>query len=230
MTRKFLSAVAVMAAVFFTGSIAAEAADVTFGGQLRTRGEFWNTPTNPNGIGAGDSFDGSFIDMRVRLNTKVKIDENTSAFIQFQSVQRFGSTSAGPTGAGGGGGTVSNPRNVSNPNNDVGLHELKLIVDLIQRYGINGMWRRVSETARYGGLTRGPMVMNQENKEQMKKILKTIQDGTFNEEWISEYLKNGKNAFDKYMKQTDAHQIEQVGKQMRKMMWPDSLNNFSKFF
>ena len=102
------------------------------------------------------------------------------------------------------------------------LHELKLIVDLIQRYGINGMWRRVSETARYGGLTRGPMVMNQENKEQMKKILKTIQDGTFNEEWISEYLKNGKNAFDKYMKQTDAHQIEQVGKQMRKMMWPDS--------
>ena len=102
------------------------------------------------------------------------------------------------------------------------LHELKLIVDLIQRYGINGMWRRVSETARYGGLTRGPMVMNQDNKEQMKKILKEIQDGTFNEEWISKYQKNGKNAFDKYMKEIDAHQIEQVGKQMRKMMWPDS--------
>jgi len=102
------------------------------------------------------------------------------------------------------------------------LHELKLIVDLIQRYGINGMWRRVSETARYGGLTRGPMVMNQDNKEQMKKILKEIQDGTFNEEWISKYQKNGKNAFDRYMKEIDAHQIEQVGKQMRKMMWPDS--------
>ena len=102
------------------------------------------------------------------------------------------------------------------------LHELKLIVDLIQRYGINGMWRRVSETARYGGLTRGPMVMNQDNKEQMKKILKEIQNGTFNEEWISKYQKNGKNAFDKYMKEIDAHQIEQVGKQMRKMMWPDS--------
>jgi len=102
------------------------------------------------------------------------------------------------------------------------LHELKLIVDLIQRYGINGMWRRVSETARYGGLTRGPMVMNQDNKEQMKKILKEIQNGTFNEEWISEYQKNGKNAFDRYMKEIDAHQIEQVGKQMRKMMWPDS--------
>jgi len=102
------------------------------------------------------------------------------------------------------------------------LHELKLIVDLIQRYGINGMWRRVSETARYGGLTRGPMVMNQDNKEQMKKILKEIQNGTFNEEWISEYQKNGKNAFDRYMKEIDAHQIEQVGKKMRQMMWPDS--------
>ncbi|MFB5610751.1 MAG: ketol-acid reductoisomerase [Nitrosopumilaceae archaeon] len=102
------------------------------------------------------------------------------------------------------------------------LHELKLIVDMIQRYGINGMWRRVSETARYGGLTRGPVVMNSETKERMKKVLKEIQDGTFNEEWISEYQKNGKNAFDRYMKETDAHQIEQVGKQMRKMMWPDS--------
>jgi len=102
------------------------------------------------------------------------------------------------------------------------LHELKLIVDMIQRYGINGMWRRVSETARYGGLTRGPVVMNSETKERMKKVLEEIQNGTFNEEWISEYQKNGKNAFDRYMKKTDAHQIEQVGKQMRKMMWPDS--------
>jgi ketol-acid reductoisomerase len=102
------------------------------------------------------------------------------------------------------------------------LHELKLIVDMIQKYGINGMWRRVSETARYGGLTRGPMVMNKQAKEEMKKVLQEIQDGTFNKEWLSEYEKNGKNAFDKYMKQLDSHQIEQVGKQMRKMMWPDS--------
>jgi len=102
------------------------------------------------------------------------------------------------------------------------LHELKLIVDMIQRYGINGMWRRVSETARYGGLTRGPVVMNAETKERMKKILVEIQNGAFNEEWISEYKKNGKNAFDRYMKELDAHQIEKVGKNMRKMMWPDS--------
>jgi len=102
------------------------------------------------------------------------------------------------------------------------LHEMKLIVDMIQRYGINGMWRRVSETARYGGLTKGPVVINKETKERMKKILVQIQDGTFNEEWISDYQKNGKNAFDRYMKELDAHQIEQVGKKMRRMMWPDS--------
>ena len=102
------------------------------------------------------------------------------------------------------------------------LHELKLIVDMIQRYGINGMWRRVSETARYGGLTRGPMVMDAASKERMKNVLAMIQDGTFNREWVSEYQKSGRDAFDKYMKDYDAHQIEKVGKQMRKMMWPDS--------
>ena len=102
------------------------------------------------------------------------------------------------------------------------LHELKLIVDMIQKYGINGMWRRVSETARYGGLTRGPMVMTSETKERMKKVLDMIQDGTFNDEWIKNYQNEGKAAFDKYMKELDNHQIEVVGKQMRKMMWPDS--------
>ncbi len=103
------------------------------------------------------------------------------------------------------------------------LHELKLIVDMIQRYGINGMWRRVSETARYGGLTRGPVVMDAQNKEKMAGVLRMIQDGTFNDEWVANYQKDGKNAFDKYMKEIDSHQIEQVGKKMRKMMWPDSV-------
>ena len=102
------------------------------------------------------------------------------------------------------------------------LHELKLIVDMIQKYGINGMWGRVSETARYGGLTRGPMVMTSETKDRMKKVLDMIQDGTFNDEWIKNYQNEGKAAFDKYMKELDNHQIEVVGKQMRKMMWPDS--------
>ncbi|MFQ6025347.1 MAG: ketol-acid reductoisomerase [Nitrosopumilaceae archaeon] len=102
------------------------------------------------------------------------------------------------------------------------LHEMKLIVDLVQRYGIAGMYRRVSETARYGGLTRGPMVMDEHNKANMKKILAAIKDGTFNEEWVSDYEKNGKNAFDRFMKELESHQIEQVGKKMRLMMWPNS--------
>ena len=66
------------------------------------------------------------------------------------------------------------------------------------------------------------MVMDKTNKENMKKVLTMIQDGTFNSEWISEYQKNGKDAFDKHMKVYDEHQIEKVGKEMRKMMWPDS--------
>ena len=85
------------------------------------------------------------------------------------------------------------------------LHELKLIVDLIQKYGINGMWRRVSETARYGGLTRGPMVMDAASKDNMKKVLTMIQDGTFNNEWISEYQSKGSEAFDQYMKLSLIH-------------------------
>ena len=102
------------------------------------------------------------------------------------------------------------------------VHELKLIVDMIQRYGINGMWNRVSETARYGGLTRGPMVMDEATKERMKKVLQMIQDGSFNDEWVGEYQKNGRNSFDRYIRQMENHQVEQVGRRMRKMMWPDS--------
>jgi len=100
------------------------------------------------------------------------------------------------------------------------LHELKLIVDLVQHYGIAGMYRRVSETARYGGLTRGKVALDQSVKKNMKKVLKEIQDGTFAEEWVGVYEKEGKKSFDKYMQQLDRHQIEVVGKKLRKMMWP----------
>lgn len=103
------------------------------------------------------------------------------------------------------------------------LHELKLIVDMIQRYGINGMWNRVSETARYGGLTRGQMVIDDATKQNMKRVLAMIQDGTFNDEWVSEYSKSGRDSFNRHIKRIEEHQIEQVGKRMRKMMWPDSV-------
>ena len=100
------------------------------------------------------------------------------------------------------------------------LHELKLIVDLIQRYGITGMYNRVSETARYGGLTRGPIVIDSNVKKRMKEMLSGIQSGAFAEEWVSVYEKEGKTAFERYMKQLDQHQVEEVGKKLRRMMWP----------
>jgi ketol-acid reductoisomerase len=101
------------------------------------------------------------------------------------------------------------------------LHELKLIVDLIQRYGIGGMYRRVSETARYGGLTRGNWAVGKESKEGMRKALKDIQSGNFAREWVQAYQKEGKRAFDKYMDELGEHQIEKVGLTLRKMMWPN---------
>ena len=100
------------------------------------------------------------------------------------------------------------------------LHELKLIVDLVQKYGISGMYRRVSETARYGGLTRGKVAIDQNVKKNMKKVLTQIQDGTFAKEWVGIYEKEGKKSFDKYMEELDKHQIEVVGKKLRTMMWP----------
>ena len=100
------------------------------------------------------------------------------------------------------------------------LHELKLIVDLVQKYGISGMYRRVSETARYGGLTRGKVALDQTVKQNMKKVLTQIQDGTFAKEWVAAYENEGADAFDKDMKELDEHQIEVVGRKLRKMMWP----------
>jgi ketol-acid reductoisomerase len=101
------------------------------------------------------------------------------------------------------------------------LHELKLIVDLIHKYGISGMYNRVSETARYGGLTRGPRIINSDVKKNMKKVLEDIQSGEFANEWLSDYKKNGKNSFEKFMKELENHQIETVGSQIREMMWKD---------
>lgn len=100
------------------------------------------------------------------------------------------------------------------------LHELKLIVDLIQRYGITGMYNRVSETARYGGLTRGPRVIDADVKKRMKEVLSEIQSGKFADEWVGIYEKEGKIAFERYMKKIQEHEVEKVGKKLRKMMWP----------
>jgi ketol-acid reductoisomerase len=97
------------------------------------------------------------------------------------------------------------------------LHELKLITDLIQQYGISGMRRSVSNTACYGDLTRGPRVINEKVKKVMIKILKEIQTGKFAREWIKEN-KTGRQKFNELLRQGDQHPIEEVGKKLREMM------------
>ena len=104
------------------------------------------------------------------------------------------------------------------------LHELKLIVDLVQQYGLTGMYKRVSETARYGGLTRGNRVIDETSSAEMEKILDEIQSGQFANEWRAIYDKEGKQSFDKYLDKISSHQIEFTGKKLRDMMWPDKIN------
>jgi ketol-acid reductoisomerase len=97
------------------------------------------------------------------------------------------------------------------------LHELKLIVDLFYEGGLTRMNYSVSDTAEYGGYTRGPRVITGETKKEMKKILEEIQNGKFAEEWINEN-KNGRPNMNKLREQTQNHLIEEVGKKLRSMM------------
>lgn len=101
------------------------------------------------------------------------------------------------------------------------LHELKLITDLIHRHGLVGMYKAVSETAKYGGLTRGDRVIGPASRVAMKTILKEIQSGKFAEEWFDVYEKERKDSFEKYIKKLEGHQIEKVGERLRRMMWGD---------
>jgi ketol-acid reductoisomerase len=97
------------------------------------------------------------------------------------------------------------------------LHELKLIVDLMYEQGIGGMRFSISDTAEYGDLTRGPRIVNDATKAEMKKILGEIQDGTFASEWIAE-SESGRENFLRLEKAGQEHPIEQVGAQLRAMM------------
>ena len=99
------------------------------------------------------------------------------------------------------------------------LHELKLIVDLLHEGGIAKMHQFISETAKYGDLTRGPRVVDRHTKREMKKILKEIQEGKFARQWISEN-RRGRKKYDALMKKDLEHPIEQVGKKLRaRMPW-----------
>lgn len=96
-------------------------------------------------------------------------------------------------------------------------HELKLIVDLIIERGIQGMRYVISDTAEYGDMTRGPRVINESVREEMKKILKEIQTGEFAREWILENSV-GRPVFNALRRQSEEHLIEKIGKKMRDMM------------
>ena len=97
------------------------------------------------------------------------------------------------------------------------LHELKLIVDLIQQGGLAYMRYSVSDTAEYGDLTRGPMVVDDHVRATMKKILADVQSGAFAREWVEEN-KKGRPNMNRLRKQEAEQPIEQVGKKLREMM------------
>lgn len=97
------------------------------------------------------------------------------------------------------------------------LHELKLIVDLFYQGGISYMNYSVSDTAEYGGYTRGKRVINEESRKAMKQILAEVQDGTFAREWLLENQANHP-VLNALRRKLAAHQIEIVGEKLRGMM------------
>lgn len=97
------------------------------------------------------------------------------------------------------------------------LHELKLIVDLMYEGGIKYMRYSVSDTAQFGDMTRGRRVINQQVREEMKKILAEVQSGQFAREWIQEN-ENQREVFNALTRKDEEHLIEQVGEKLRSMM------------
>ena len=104
------------------------------------------------------------------------------------------------------------------------LHELKLIVDLMVEAGISGMRFSISETAKYGDITRGPRVINSSSRKAMREILKEIQSGKFTAQWVKEY-KGGLKNYNKLLKKGENHPIEKTGQRLRALMpWVQKRN------
>ena len=97
------------------------------------------------------------------------------------------------------------------------LHELKLITDLIWAGGIQGMRKRVSDTAKWGDITCGPRIIDARVKEAMRQLLREIQSGQFAKEWIAEH-QAGRPNFNRLMEQDEQHPVERVGRELRAMM------------
>ncbi len=96
-------------------------------------------------------------------------------------------------------------------------HELKLIMDMIYKYGIQGMRKRVSDTAEYGDLTRGPRIIDERVRQEMKLLLEEIQSGEFAREWILENQAN-RPVMRRLSAAADEHPIEAVGRKLREAM------------
>jgi ketol-acid reductoisomerase len=97
------------------------------------------------------------------------------------------------------------------------LHEMKLIVDLVYEGGISEMRYSISNTAQYGDMTRGPIVVNDETKRRMQSLLAEIQSGAFARDWMKE-SRNGRPRFQQLDEEAREHPIEQVGARLRDMM------------
>lgn len=97
------------------------------------------------------------------------------------------------------------------------LHELKLIVDLMVESGISGMRFSISETAKFGDITRGERVINAQSRKAMKQILREIQSGKFTKEWVKEY-KDGLPNYTKALRDGAKHPIEKTGGRLRGLM------------
>jgi len=97
------------------------------------------------------------------------------------------------------------------------LHELKLIVDLINEAGIAGMRFSISETAKYGDITRGPKIVDDHVRATMKKLLKDVQDGSFAREWVLENQAN-RPVYSALMRKSFEHPIEKTGAELRALM------------
>ncbi|MBF0175545.1 MAG: ketol-acid reductoisomerase [Magnetococcales bacterium] len=98
------------------------------------------------------------------------------------------------------------------------LHETKLIVDLIYEGGISNMRYSISNTAEYGDLTRGPRVITDQTRQEMKKILREIQTGEFAREWIAENQAGGRAKFQALRRLGQEHPVEELGRKLRAMM------------
>jgi ketol-acid reductoisomerase len=97
------------------------------------------------------------------------------------------------------------------------LHELKLIVDLIYRGGLNYMRYSVSDTAEYGDYTGGPRIVTEQTRETMRQMLREIKDGSFAKKWIAEN-ETGREWFDATREKEQQQKIEKVGEELRAMM------------